>query len=94
MNLLNLKKEEDSTQDEQTEGKKFIRKGKRSTTLKERNKLSQKLLAAEMTLEVKQENLIIQEKGNPSKKYKPTKMIGSGSLDLYMRLKILFFRIL
>ena len=62
MNLLNLKKEEDSTQDEQTEGKKFIRKGKRSTTLKERNKLSQKLLAAEMTLEVKQENLIIQER--------------------------------
>ena len=59
--------------------KKFIRKGKRSTTLKERTKLSQKLLAEEMNLQVKQENLIIQEKGNPSKKYKPTKMLGSGS---------------
>ena len=92
MNLLNLKKEEDSTQDEQTEGKKFIRKGKRSTTLKERNKLSQKLLAAEMTLEVKQENLIIQEKGNPSKKYKPTKMIGSGSFGSVYEAKNTIFQ--
>jgi len=76
-NLFKLNKEEISN--EQSDAKKFVRKGKRSTTLKEKTKLSQKLLAAEMNLQVKQENLIIQEKGNPSKKYKPTKMLGSGS---------------
>ena len=32
-----------------------------------------------MNIQVNQENLVIQEKGNPSKKYKPTKLLGSGS---------------
>ena len=58
---------------------KFIRKGKRSTTLVEKEKLSNKLLMAEMSLTVKQDILVIEEKGNPSKKYKPKKMLGSGS---------------
>ena len=58
--------------DEAQEEKKFVRKGKRSTTLIEKSKLGQKLIAAEMNVQVKQETLIIQEKGNPSKKYKPT----------------------
>jgi len=88
--LFNLKKEEESN--EQSESKKFVRKGKRSTTLKERTKLSQKLLAAEMNLQVKQENLIIQEKGNPSKKYKPTKMLGSGSFGSVYEAKNTIFQ--
>ena len=58
---------------------KFIRKGKRSTTLVEKAKLSDKLLKAEMSLTVKQDILVIEEKGNPSKKYKPKNMLGSGS---------------
>jgi len=58
---------------------KFIRKGKRSTTLVEKAKLSDKLLMAEMNLSVKQDILVVEEKGNPSKKYKPTKVLGSGS---------------
>ena len=88
--LFNLKKEEESN--EQTEAKKFVRKGKRSTTLKEKTKLSQKLLAAEMNLQVKQENLIIQEKVNPSKKYKPTKMLGSGSFGSVYEAKNTIFQ--
>ena len=74
------------------EQKKFVRKGKRSTTLKERTKLSQKLLAEEMTLQVKQENLIIQEKGNPSKKYKPTKLLGTGSFGSVYEAKNTIFQ--
>ena len=58
---------------------KFVRKSKRSTTLVERAKLSDKLLEAEMNLLVKQDILVIEEKGNPSKKYKPKRMIGNGS---------------
>ena len=88
-NLFNFKKEEESNKE--AEAKKFVRKGKRSTTLKEKTKLSQKLLAAEMNLQVKQENLIIQEKGNPSKKYKPTKMLGSGSFgSVYEAMNTIF----
>ena len=82
-NLLGLMdfegKDEKKEEEPQPEGKKFVRKGKRSTTLIEKSKLSQKLLAAEMNIQVNQEQLVIQEKGNPSKKYKPTKMLGSGS---------------
>jgi calcium-dependent protein kinase len=69
-----------------------VRKGKRSTTLKERTKLSQKLLAEEMNLQVKQENLIIQEKGNPSKKYKPTKLLGTGSFGSVYEAKNTIFQ--
>ena len=58
--------------DEAQEEKKFVRKGKRSTTLIEKSKLGKKLIATEMNVQLKQEALIIQEKGNPSKKYKPT----------------------
>ena len=74
------------------EQKKFVRKGKRSITLKERTKLSQKLLAEEMNLQVKQENLIIQEKGNPSKKYKPTKLLGTGSFGSVYEAKNTIFQ--
>ena len=81
--LLNAKIEQKNQQEEgQIEGKKFIRKGKRSIILIEKSKLSQKLLTAEMNIQVNQENLVIQEKGNPSKKYKPTKMLGSGSFGI------------
>ncbi len=52
---------------EEINPKKFIRKGKRSTTLMEKSKLSEKLLTEEMKLEVRQENLVIQERGNPKK---------------------------
>ena len=55
---------------------KFVRKSKRSTTLVEKAKLSDKLLEAEMSLMVKQDILVIEEKGNPSKKYKPKRMLG------------------
>ena len=58
---------------------KFIRKSKRSTTLIEKSKLSDKLFKAEMSLTVKQDILVNEEKGNPSKKYKPKRMLGSGS---------------
>ena len=58
---------------------KFIRKQKKSTTLVEKSKLSEKLFKAEMSLTVKQDILVNEEKGNPSKKYKPKKMLGSGS---------------
>ena len=58
---------------------KFIRKSKRSTTLKEKSKLSEQLFKAEMSLSIKQDILVNEEKGNPSKKYKPKKMLGSGS---------------
>ena len=82
--LLELKKnhikdDKNEENEQQNTVKKFIRKGKRSTTLIEKCKLAQKLLAEEMNIQVNQEKLIIQEKGNPSKKYKPTKMLGSGS---------------
>ena len=60
-------------------GNKFVRKSKRSTTLVEKSKLSDKLLEAEMSLNVNQDILVAEEKGNPSKKYKPKKMLGSGS---------------
>ena len=71
--------------------KKFIRKGKRSTTLMEKSKLSEKLLAAEMKLEVRQENLVIQEKGNPKKKYIPKKLLGEGSFgSVYEAENIIF----
>ena len=76
----------------ESDQKKFVRKGKRSTTLKERTKLSQKLLAEEMNLQVKQENLIIQEKGNPSKKYKPTKLLGTGSFGSVYEAKNTIFQ--
>ena len=76
----------------ESEQKKFVRKGKRSTTLKEKTKLSQKLLAEEMNLQVKQENLIIQEKGNPSKKYKPTKLLGTGSFGSVYEAKNTIFQ--
>ena len=52
-------------------GNKFVRKSKRSTTLVEKSKLSDKLLQAEMSLNVNQDILVAEEKGNPSKKYKP-----------------------
>ena len=60
-------------------GDKFVRKSKRSTTLIEKSKLSDKLFKAEMSLTVNQDILVTEEKGNPSKKYKPKKMLGSGS---------------
>ena len=70
---------------------KFIRKGKRSTTLVEKSKLSDKLLQAEMSLTVKQDILVIEEKGNPSKKYKPKKMLGSGSFGCVYEAKNTIF---
>ena len=94
--LLNLKinKKEENAENlqKQPEGKKFIRKGKRSTTLIEKSKLAQKLLAAEMNIQVNQENLVIQEMGNPSKKYKPTKMLGSGSFGCVYEAKNTIFQ--
>ena len=92
-NILNLKKENIiEEKDEIKEEKKFVRKGKRSTTLIEKSKLGQKLIAAEMNVQVKQETLIIQEKGNPSKKYKPTKILGSGSFGSVYEAKNTIFQ--
>ena len=91
--ILNLKKENIiEEKDEIKEEKKFVRKGKRSTTLIEKSKLGQKLIAAEMNVQVKQETLIIQEKGNPSKKYKPTKILGSGSFGSVYEAKNTIFQ--
>ena len=90
MNHINDNKNEQNEQ--QNEGKKFKRKEKRSTTLVEKCKLSQKLLAEEMNIQVNQEQLIIQEKGNPSKKYKPTKMLGSGSFGCVYEAKNVIFK--
>ena len=75
------------------EEKKFVRKGKRSTTLIEKSKLGQKLIAAEMNVQVKQETLIIQKIGNPNKKYKPKKILGNGSFGNVYKTKKLFFKI-
>ena len=70
---------------------KFIRKGKRSTTLMEKSRLAEKLLSEEMKVEVRQENLVIQEKGNPKKKYKPLKLLGTGSFgSVYEAENIIF----
>ena len=70
---------------------KFIRKGKRSTTLMEKSRLAEKLLSEEMKVEVRQENLVIQEKGNPKKKYKPIKLLGTGSFgSVYEAENIIF----
>ena len=79
-------------EENQQESQKFIRKGKRSTTLIEKSKLAQKLLTAEMNIQVNQENLIIQEKGNPSKKYKPTRILGSGSFGSVYEAKNTIFQ--
>ena len=78
--------------DEAQEEKKFVRKGKRSTTLIEKSKLGKKLIATEMNVQLKQEALIIQEKGNPSKKYKPTKILGSGSFGSVYEAKNTIFQ--
>ena len=72
-------------------GNKFVRKSKRSTTLVEKSKLSEKLLMEEMSLSVNQDILVSEEKGNPSKKYKAKKMLGSGSFgSVYEAKNILF----
>ena len=72
-------------------GNKFVRKNKRSTTLVEKCKLSDKLLQAEMSLNVNQDILVPEEKGNPSKKYKPKKMLGSGSFGCVYEAKNTIF---
>ena len=70
---------------------KFIRKGKRSTTLMEKSRLAEKLLSEEKKIEVRQENLVIQERGNPKKKYKPIKLLGTGSFgSVYEAENIIF----
>ena len=81
MNIKQEIKEEKETEEINTEINpiKFKRKSKRSTTLLEKSNLAQKLLTEEMKLEVRQENLVIQEKGNPNKKYIPIKLLGNGS---------------
>ena len=71
---------------------KFVRKGKRSTTLMEKSNLAQKLLSEEMKVEVRQENLVIQEKGNPKKKYKPIKLLGNGSFGSVYEAENLIFQ--
>ena len=70
---------------------KFVRKSKRSTTLKEKSKLSDKLFKAEMSLTVNQDILVTEEKGNPSKKYKPKKMLGNGSFGCVYEAKNTIF---
>ena len=92
LNLKNMQENKEDVKDEEQEEKKFVRKGKRSTTLIEKSKLGQKLIAAEMNVQVKQETLIIQEKGNPSKKYKPTKILGSGSFGSVYEAKNTIFQ--
>ena len=92
LNLKNMQEKKEDVKDEEQEEKKFVRKGKRSTTLIEKSKLGQKLIAAEMNVQVKQETLIIQEKGNPSKKYKPTKILGSGSFGSVYEAKNTIFQ--
>ena len=72
-------------------GNKFVRKNKRSTTLVEKCKISDKLLQAEMSLNVNQDILVAEEKGNPSKKYKPKKMLGSGSFGCVYEAKNTIF---
>ena len=45
-----------------------------------------------MSLTVKQDILVIEEKGNPSKKYKPTKLLGTGSFGSVYAAKNLIFQ--
>ena len=58
----------------------------------EKSRLAEKLLSEEMKLEVRQENLVIQEKGNPKKKYKPIKLLGSGSYGSVYEAENLIFQ--
>ena len=71
---------------------KFIRKNKRSITLMEKSKLAEKLLKEEMKLEVRHENLVIQEKGNPKKNYTPIKLLGKGSFGSVYEAENIIFR--
>ena len=87
--IINNKNEK---KEEPNEGTKFVRKGKRSTTLIEKSRLAQKLLTAEMNIQVNQEKLIIQEKGNPSKKYKPVQLLGTGSFGSVYEAKNTIFQ--
>ena len=72
--------------------KKFIRKNKRSITLMEKSKLAENLLKEEMKLEVRQENLVIQERGNPKKHYIPVKLLGQGSFGSVYEAEHIIFK--
>ena len=71
---------------------KFIRKNKRSITLMEKSKLAENLLKEEMKLEVRQENLVIQERGNPKKHYIPVKLLGQGSFGSVYEAEHIIFK--
>ena len=72
--------------------KKFIRKNKRSITLMEKSKLAENLLKEEMKLEIRQENLVIQERGNPKKHYIPVKLLGQGSFGSVYEAEHIIFK--
>ena len=71
---------------------KFIRKNKRSITLMEKSKLAENLLKEEMKLEIRQENLVIQERGNPKKHYIPVKLLGQGSFGSVYEAEHIIFK--
>ena len=70
---------------------KYMRKSKRTTTLVEKSKLIEKLFKVEMSLAINQNILVNEEKGNPSKKYKAKKMLGSGSFGCVYEAKNTIF---
>ena len=69
----------------------FQRKKKKSTTLMENSKILQQLLSAEMSMPISQESLVLQQKGNPNKKYIRGKKIGSGTFGSVYESKNIIF---
>ena len=69
----------------------YQRRRRRSTTLVEKTNLFQQLYSAEMNMPIPQESLVLQQKGNPGKKYIRRRKIGSGTFGTVYESKNVIF---